>query len=398
VLVYGAGGFIDMDIPRDGSGSGGNGGGHGGAGGPGGGHGGPGGPGGPRRSGGQGGVWGAPGGGGHRPPDVVVLLKNAGNFYNEFKSKVPSIGIVIVILAVISIGYGSFYTVAPEELGVVKRFGKVVRTAGPGPHFKAPLIETVLKPQVTKVHRIEVGFETIDPGPPARYNPIKKEALMLTGDENIVMVEFIVQYKIDDPEAYLFNIRDQSKALKDASEASMREVVGKNPIDEVLTEGRFQVQQEAKQLLQDTMNSYDSGITIVAVQLQDVLPPDQVVNAFKDVASAREDREKSEEQAQGYRNDLIPKAKGEAEKIVNEAMAYKEAKINQAKGDASRFLQVLKEYRKAKEVTRQRIYVETMQEVLGRMETVVISGAAEKNLMPYLPIGRERPVVKGGAK
>ncbi len=332
------------------------------------------------------------------PPDVVVMLKKTGDFYNEFRKKVPSIGAVIGILAVIIIGFGSFYIVAPEELGVVKRFGKVVRTAGPGPHFKVPLIEAVMKPQVTKVHRIEVGFETVDPGPPARYNPIKKEALMLTGDENIVMVEFIVQYKIEDPSAFLFNIRDQRKALKDASEASMREVVGKNPIDEVLTEGRFRVQQETRQLLQDTMNSYGSGISVVAVQLQDVLPPDQVVNAFKDVASAREDREKSEEQAQGYRNDLIPKAKGEAEKIVNEAMAYKEAKINQAKGDASRFLQVLKEYQKAKEVTHQRIYVETMEEVLGRMEKVIVGGAVEKNLMPYLPLGRERPGATGGAK
>ncbi len=370
-----------MDIPRGGNG------GNGGEG-----------PGGPRRPGGPGGVWGAGGGGGHRPPDVVVMLKKTGDFYNEFKKKVPSIGVVIVIIAVIFIAFGSFYTVAPEELGVVKRFGKVVRTTSPGPHFKVPLIEEVMKPQVTKVHRIEVGFETIDPGPPARYNPIKKEALMLTGDENIVMVEFIVQYKIEDPSAYLFNIRDQRKALKDASEAAMREVVGKNPIDEVLTEGRFQVQQEAKQLLQETMDSYGSGISIVAVQLQDVLPPDQVVNAFKDVASAREDREKAEEQAQGYRNDLIPKAKGEAEKIVNEAMAYKEAKINQAKGDASRFLQVLKEYRKARDVTQRRIYLETMEEVLPRMDKVIVSGAAERNLMPYLPVGRERPAAKGGAK
>ena len=368
-----------MDIPR-GGGNGGDG------------------PGGPRRPTGPGGVWGSGGSGGHRPPDVAVFLKQAGDFYNEFKKKVPSIGIVIGILAVIIIGFGSFYIVAPEELGVVKRFGKVVRTAGPGPHFKIPLIEDVLKPQVTKVHRIEVGFETVDPGPHPRYKPIKKEALMLTGDENIVMDEFIVQYKIEDPAAFLFNIRDQTKALKDASEASMREVVGKNPIDEVLTEGRFRVQQETRQLLQETMTSYGSGISVVAVQLQDVLPPEQVANAFRDVASAREDREKSEEQAEGYRNDLIPKAKGEAEKIVNEAMAYREAKINQAKGDASRFLQVLKEYRKAQDVTHQRIYVETMEEVLGRMEKVIIGGSAEKNLMPYLPVGRTRAVETGGAK
>ena len=339
------------------------------------------------------------GGGGRKPPDVVVMMKKSGDFFRELKKKAPSLGIVIVVLLVIFGAFGSFYTIAPEELGVVKRFGEVVRTADPGPHFKIPFIEHVLKPKVTKVHRIEVGFETIDPGPPARYRPLKQEALMLTGDENIVQVEFIVQYKINDPSAFLFNIRNQEKALKDASEASMREVVGKNPIDEVLTEGRFRVQQETKQLLQDTMNSYDSGLSIVAVQLQDVLPPGEVADAFKDVASAREDREKAEEQAEGYRNDLIPKAKGESEKLVNEAMAFREARINQAKGDTSRFLQVLKEYQKARDVTQKRIYIETMEEVLGRMEKVIVEGAAQKNMMPYLPLRPERKAPSaGGAK
>jgi len=336
------------------------------------------------------------GGAGRRPPDVVVMMKKSGDFFREFKKKVPSLGIVIIILLVIYGAFGSFYTVAPEELGVVKRFGEVVRTAEPGPHFKIPYVERVLKPQVTKVHRIEVGFETIDQGPPARARSIEREALMLTGDENIVQVEFIVQFKINDPSAFLFNIRNQEKALKDASEAAMREVVGKNPIDEVLTEGRFRVQQETKQLLQATMNSYDSGLSIVAVQLQDVLPPREVADAFRDVASAREDREKSEEQAEGYRNDLIPKAKGESEKLVNEAMAYREARINQAKGDTSRFLQVLKEYQKARDVTQKRIYIETMEEVLARMEKVIIEGGADRNMVPYLPLRPERKAPSAG--
>jgi len=337
------------------------------------------------------------GGGGNLPPDVVVILKKSGDFFKDFKKKIPALGLVVAVIVVFSVIFGSFYTVAPEELGVVKRFGKVVRTTSPGPHFKIPFIETVLKPQVTKVHRIEVGFKTIDPGPPARYTPIKKEALMLTGDENIVQVEFIVQYKIKDPAAFLFNIRNQRKALKDASEAAMREVVGKTPIDEVLTGGRFQVQQDTKMLLQEILDRYDSGISIVAVQLQDVLPPAQVADAFKDVASAREDRERSVEQAEGYRNDLIPKAKGEAEQIINEALGYKEAKINEAKGDASRFLQVLKEYRRAKDVTQKRIYIETMEDVLGRMEKIVLEGGAERNVLPYLPLGG-KPGVKGKVK
>lgn len=326
------------------------------------------------------------------------MIKKSGDFFKEFKKKVPSMGIVLLVIVVISFVFGSFYTVAPAELGVVKRFGKVVRTALPGPHFKIPFIETVMKPQVTKVHRIEVGFITIDPGPPARYRSISKEGLMLTGDENIVEVEFIVQYKIKDPSAFLFNIRDQRKTIKDASEAAMREVVGKTSIGEVLTEGRFQVQQEMKGLLQKILDKYDSGISVVAVQLQDVLPPAQVVAAFKDVASAREDREKAVELAEGYSNDLIPKAKGEAEKIINEALAYKEAKVNQAKGDTSRFLQVLKEYRKAKDVTQKRIYVETMEDVLGRMRKFIIEGGSARNVLPYLPLTPDKTETKGRGK
>ena len=314
----------------------------------------------------------------------------------DLKKKIPALG-VIVVVGIIVIGlFGAFYTIAPEEIGVVKRFGKVVRTTQPGPHLKVPFIEKVLKPQVTKVHRMEVGFETIDPGPPARYRSIAQEALMLTGDENIIAVEFIVQFKISDPTAFLFNIRRPGKAIKDAAEAAMREVVGKTMISSILTEGRFQVQQEAKQLLQRILDSYDSGLSIVAVQLQDVLPPDQVADAFKDVASAREDRERSVEQAEGYRNDLIPKAKGQAEKIINEAQAYKEAKVNEAKGDTSRFLQVLKEYRKAKDVTQKRIYIDTMEEVLSKMDKVIMEGSAAKNVLPYLPLRPDNPRSKGG--
>jgi membrane protease subunit HflK len=211
---------------------------------------------------------------------------------------------------------------------------------------------------------------------------------MLTGDENIIAVEFIVQFRIKDPIALLFNVRNPGKTVKDSAEAAMREVVGETPITDVLTEGRFQVQQKTKLLLQDILDRYNSGISIDVVQLQDVLPPEQVVAAFKDVASAREDREKAVEKAEGYKNDILPKAKGEAEKIINEAMAYKEATINIAKGDTSRFLQVLKEYRKAKDVTQKRIYVETMEDVLARVEKIIIEGNVQRNILPYLPLGR----------
>jgi membrane protease subunit HflK len=245
---------------------------------------------------------------------------------------------------------------------------------------------------------MEVGFRTIDPGPPARYSKFAKEANMLTGDENIVSVEFIIQFKIKDPVAFLFNVRDKRKTIKDAAEAAMREVVGKGHIDDVLTGGRFQVQQDTKILLQNILDSYNAGLSIVAVQLQDVLPPEPVSDAFKDVASAREDKEKTIKQADGYRNDLIPKAKGEAAQMINEAMAYKEATINKAKGDASRFLQVLAEYTKAKDVTRRRIYIETMEEILSRMDKIIIESKASQNILPYLPLRRGGEVQEGGKR
>lgn len=335
---------------------------------------------------------------GGRPPqpDIEEVLKKAGDFFRDFKKKGTTIWPIIVIAALLLLGLNGFYTVEPEEVGVVKRFGKAVRVTKPGPHLKIPIIEAVLKPQVTKVHRMEIGFRTIDPGPPARYRKIDKEAQMLTGDENIVAVEFIVQFKIKDPIAFIFNVRDQGKTIKDAAEAAMTQVVGKNLIDDVLTEGKFQVQQEIKSLLQKILDSYDTGIIVDMVQLQDVLPPDPVVASFKDVVSAREDRERAVEQAEGYKNDLIPKAKGGAEKIISEAMGYKEATINRAKGDASRFLQVLAEYSKARDVTRKKIYIETMEDVLSRVEKVIIEGKAGENFLPYLPLRRESE--KGGRK
>jgi len=335
---------------------------------------------------------------GQRPPDLEAVLRKSGDFFKDFKKRVPALGIVIIVIAVVFIAVNSFYTVAPEEIGVIRRFGKVIGTTGPGPHFKIPIIDNVLKPQVTKVHRIEVGFKTIDPGPPARYTTIDQEALMLTGDENIVAVEFIVQFKIKDPVAFLFNVRNQRKTIRDAAEAAMREIVGKTLIGDILTQGRLQVQQETRILLQNILDTYNTGISIVAVQLQDVLPPRQVVAAFKDVASAREDREKAVEQAQGYRNDIIPKAKGGAEKIINASMAYKEATVNKAKGDASRFLQVLKEYRKARDITQKRIYIDTMEEVLGPMDKYIIDDELQKNFLPYLPLGNKGKAAGGGKK
>ena len=304
----------------------------------------------------------------------------------KMKGRLPGGWIILVILLVIWLASG-IYIVAPDEAGVVKRFGKYIYTTKPGPHFHIPYpVETVLKPKVTEVKRIEIGFRTIDAGPPARYRSVPKESLMLTGDENIVDMDLIVQYKVKDPVDYLFNVYNIPKTVKDATEAAIREIVGKNNIDEILTTGKYQVQQDTKKLLQKILDKYKSGIMVVAVQLQDVHPPEQVMQAFKDVASAKEDKIKYINEAQGYRNDIIPKAKGQAEKILNEAQAYLKSKVAEAEGDASRFLQVYEQYKSAKDITRKRLYIETMEKVLPKAKKIVIDPKVGGKVLPLLPL------------
>ena len=292
--------------------------------------------------------------------------------------------LVIALAAVILVWQGTFI-VAPDEEGVVKRFGDVVRSAGPGPHLKIPFIETVERPKVEKLHRIEVGFRTDRQG---RQQMLPKEALMLTGDENILAVEFIVQYKIKNAKDYLFRVDEIEETIGKAAEASMREVVGKSKIDEALTAGKAQIQQDTQTLLQRILDQYQAGVQVAAVQLQDVDPPEAVVAAFKDVASAKEDREKLINQAQGYRNDIIPKAKGEAAQVVNQAKGNAQARVARAEGEAARFVKTLKEYEQAKETISKRIYIETMESVMAGVEKVIIDGKAAERLLPYLPLDR----------
>jgi membrane protease subunit HflK len=288
--------------------------------------------------------------------------------------------------------------VSPDEVGVVKRFGKMVYSTGPGPHYHFPYpIETVLKPKVTKVRRVEIGFRTISPGPPAKYQRVPQESLMLTGDENIVDIQFIVQYKIKNAPDYLFNAYQPDSVVKYASEASMRQVIGRNKIDEALTVGKFKIQQDTKDLLQTILDKYQVGINVVAVQLQDVHPPSEVIQAFKDVASAKEDKIKYINDAQGYSNDILPKAKGRAAEIVNQATSYQQERINYAEGDASRFLQTLKEYQSAKEITRRRIYLETMEDVLKDIDKIIVPRQAGEKILPFLPLkGMGQVQAEGG--
>ncbi|HIB79602.1 MAG: FtsH protease activity modulator HflK [Candidatus Neomarinimicrobiota bacterium] len=289
----------------------------------------------------------------------------------------PILGIALVLWLLTGI-----YVVGPDEVGVVQTFGKYSRASQSGLNYHFPYpIETVKTPKVTEVKRIEIGFRSVGKN---QYQTVERESLMLTGDENIVDAEMIVQYKIKDPEAYLFNFIKPELTVREASEASLRTVVGRHNIDEALTSGKFMIQEETKELVQSILDKYKTGILVVAVQLQDVSPPQQVIAAFKDVASAKEDKNKMVNQAEGYRNDIIPKARGEAQSMIREAEGYKKARIARAEGDVAKFSAVLKEYRKAKGVTETRMYLETMEEILPKIEKIIIPDAKSGNLINLL--------------
>ena len=288
--------------------------------------------------------------------------------------------------------YTGVYMVGPDEVGVVRTFGEYTRVAQSGLNYHFPYpIEQVNTPAVTEVKRIEIGFRTLRNG---QYRTVEKESLMLTGDENIVDAEMIVQYKIKDPEAYLFKIVEPELTVREAAEASLRTVVGRNKIDETLTTGKFQIQEGTKTQLQSILDKYESGIHVVAVQLQDVSPPKEVIGAFKDVASAKEDKNRMVNQAEGYRNDIIPKARGEAEAMIRDAEGFRESRIKRSEGDAAKFTTILKEYRKAKSITQKRLYLETMERVLPGIEKIIVPDKDSGNMLNLLNLNPG----KGGKK
>lgn len=320
--------------------------------------------------------------GGQDPLDDI--LKKVQEQWRQVK---PTRGMnwLVILIGLIFMFVQGVFIVEPDEQGLVKRFGNVVRTVGPGPNFKIPFVETVVTPKVEKLHRVEIGFQTDQRG---RTRIVPQEALMLTGDMNILSLEFIVQYKIRDARDYLFNVADIEQTIQKAAEAAMREVIGKNKIDEALTVGKAAIQQSTQELLQGILDQYGGGVQIAQVQLQDVNPPEQVAGAFKDVASAKEDREKLINQAHGYRNDIFPKAKGQAAEDINQAKGYAQARISRAEGEGNRFLQTLKEYKQSPNVIGKRIYIETMEEVLSKVDKIILDSQAAGNMLPFLPLDR----------
>lgn len=305
----------------------------------------------------------------------------------EFNFKITPVLIGILVIWLLT----GIYVVGPDEVGVIRTFGEFTRVTQSGLNWKFPSpIETANTPKVTEVKRIEFGFRSLKNG---QYRTVEKESLMLTGDENIVDAEMIVQYKIKDPVKYLFNIVEPELTVREAAEASLRTVVGRNKIDETLTTGKFTIQEETKEQVQSILDKYESGIHIVAVQLQDVSPPKEVIGAFKDVASAKEDKNRMINQAEGYRNDVIPKARGEAEAMIRDAEGFKESRIKRAEGDATKFTTILKEYNKAKSITEKRLYLETMEKVLPGIDKIIVPDKESGNMLNLLNLNPNQ--VKG---
>jgi len=299
------------------------------------------------------------------------------------------IGLVIVIVVIVLWVLSGIYIVHPEQEGVVRRWGRYYTSKGPGIYYHIPWpVERIDRPQVAKVQKMEIGYKTIRTGLPAVYESIEEEALMLTGDINIVDLWFIVQYRIKDARDYLFNVKNVRKTIKDAAEAAMRQTVGDRGVDEALTVGREEIQETTAKKLQEILDLYKSGIYVVTVKLQDVHAPGEVKEAFERVASAKEDRERLINEALGEYNQEIPKARGEAEKTIRQAEAYAVQRTKHAQGDANRFLERLKEYKKAKEVTKDRLYLETMRDILPEIEKIVIS-KTEEGLLKFLNLRNE---------
>lgn len=326
------------------------------------------------------------GGGGNQGPDLDVLLKRGQDKLRQFLpdggEQSPQFFIFIGVLLIAVWFFTGIYKIDPEEQGVIVRFGAFHRLADPGLNYHLPApIERVVKVPVTTIQRVEIGARTGERG-----RKLLEESLMLTGDENIVDIDFEVQWKVLDPVKFLFNVRDQEATVKSVAESAMREVVGRTPIASALTEGRSRIELETKQIMQQVMEQYGTGIEIVRLQMREVQPPSDVIDAFRDVQTARADRERARNEAEAYRNDILPRARGDAARIVQEAEGYQQEVVARAEGEAGRFASILEKYKIAKDVTRRRMYLETLETVLKGVDKIIIDRKASGGVVPYLPL------------
>jgi len=342
--------------------------------------------------------WGGPprggngsGRGGSRPPNIDEVVEKIQKLINKFFPGGKSGGAKPIIFGLILLAvvwaFSGLYRVLPDEQGVVLRFGKFVSTTQPGLNYHIPYpVETVLTPKVTKVNRLDIGFRSAsDSGRTSGIGDVPEESLMLTGDENIANIDFSVFWVIKDAGKFLFKIQSPVETVKAAAETAMREVIAKSRLASILTEGRSSIEIETQEIIQSILDEYESGIQVTQVQTQKADPPDQVIDAFRDVQAARADMERSKNEAEGYANDVIPRARGDAAKILQEAEAYKQQVVAAAEGEASRFIAIYNEYAKAKKVTQERMYLETMEKVLANINKVIIDKKAG-GVVPYLPL------------
>jgi modulator of FtsH protease HflK len=341
------------------------------------------------------GPWGSgPQSSGPKPPDLEEFLRRS---QDKLRSVLPGNlggrGIALIALAAIALwGFSGFFRVEPDELGVVLRFGKFVREVQPGLNYHLPYpIETALTPQALRVNKLDIGMrvaEDMRRGTTVRDVP--EESLMLTGDENIVDVDFSVLWKVKPSSVgdYLFNVQSPEGTVKAVAESAMRQVIGRSNIQPVLTGARQNIETAVQELMQKTLDYYGAGITIQQVQLQKVDPPTQVIDSFRDVQAARSDLERAQNEAQTYANRVVPEARGRAAKILQDAEAYRQQTVAEATGQTSRFLQVYDQYKKAPDVTRERMYLETMERILGGTDKTIIDTGPQSGpgVVPYLPL------------
>jgi modulator of FtsH protease HflK len=361
------------------------------------------------QGGGGGGPWGSGGKGpwssgpqssGPTPPDLEEILRRGQDRLRRFLpgGNLGSKGFALLALAAIALwGFSGFFRVEPDELGVVLRFGKDVREVQPGLNYHLPYpIETVLTPKALRVNKIDIGMRTVEDlrrgGTATRDVP--EESLMLTGDENIVDVDFSVLWKVKPTGVgnYLFNVQNPEGTVKAVAESAMREVIGRSEIQPILTGARQTIETAVQDLMQKTLDHYGAGIFVQQVQLQKVDPPQQVIDAFRDVQAARADLERAQNEAQTYANRVVPEARGRVAQIIQAAEAYRQQTVAEATGQTSRFLKIYDQYKKAPDVTRERMYLETMEKVLGGADKIIIdSGKNGSGVVPYLPLSELSP-------
>ncbi len=354
--------------------------------------------------GGGGGPWGGGGGpqrGGNNntPPDLEELLRRS---QEKLRQVLPGGGggrgggggfgvktVVFAGAALVAVWLATgFYRVDPGEVGVELVFGRFTKITQPGLNYNWPYpIGSVDMPDVLRIREITIGSNDSGSARSPANRAVPEESLMLTGDENIVDVDFRVQWRISNARDYLFNIQNPEGTVRAVAESAMREVIGRNNIQDILTGERQQIETDVRELMQTTLDGYKAGIEVTQVQLQKVDPPSQVIDAFRDVQAARADQERARNEAQAYANTVVPEARGEAARVVEQANAYRQRVVAEARGQADRFLKVLEEYQKAPDVTRERLYLETMERVLGQTDKVVIDGAVSgSGVLPFLSV------------